>query len=624
MIDYLLAHWVILAASAGAIAALVGGFLLWRRHEQSLPDSYFLRWLTNDQKTALKRASVNFTETVLNAGEPGILISAKDFRRARKALKAHVAAIEEQRAGQVHEAVLTFALPNGKELARLKTTVEGKINWFTRWKLSRAVREVLMPSVKTNIVIHLSRGYPAAPIVDESFHVFLYSSPQASTSVRPPQRVLGLSPARRNALQPCGVGVPIIDNLTDFAVAELVDNCLYVNVDVLGSRRESPDYGLLVRVLQKVDEELIADRFLAELVNNINAEDSLAQKPGLENFRVTAEGFSGRRQTVLTSLIREILTPAVNSDVLITNMRGTNQIPLDGDTFRIFFNCSPSGQTVLDVPERLWGYRLLKRGPAFAPSALGLPIVDDSGFIVGELIDNNLYLHQEYIHYGSKLEAALMARLLLEVRRAMRSRLHTSAAAIDTQVTSHFVTECQRQVQIFKNRSKHADAAASQNTLRELLKSARREEFNLLRLQAAPGEELGREFDELLKNKNVTGVTVTNDTIVVTTRTIYCVHPKTKVKYDIGAFEIHIGISSGSVKWFNTTRKVNGGNGAMNAPHVDGKGNACFGNTKDLFPMLISKREFASVVELAIAFVESVNLDDNWGLYITNWPVAAD
>ena len=61
----------------------------------------------------------------------------------------------------------------------------------------------------------------------------------------------------------------------------------------------------------------------------------------------------------------------------------------------------------------------------------------------------------------------------------------------------------------------------------------------------------------------------------------------------------------------------------MNAPHVDENGNACMGNTKDLFPTLIAKREFASVAELAIAFVESVNLDDNWGKFLDRWPIAA-
>jgi hypothetical protein len=142
-------------------------------------------------------------------------------------------------------------------------------------------------------------------------------------------------------------------------------------------------------------------------------------------------------------------------------------------------------------------------------------------------------------------------------------------------------------------------------------------------LQAAPAEEIGREFDELTQLANVVGVKVEGDKIVVSTDVLYCVHPKTHVRYEIGAFDIHIDISRSIVQWVNKTRKVAGGSGQMNAPHVDPHGNACLGNTKDLFPQLIHKREFASVVQLAIAFVEAVNVDDNWGAYIVNWPVAS-
>jgi hypothetical protein len=38
--------------------------------------------------------------------------------------------------------------------------------------------------------------------------------------------------------------------------------------------------------------------------------------------------------------------------------------------------------------------------------------------------------------------------------------------------------------------------------------------------------------------------------------------------------------------------------------------------------MLIKKREFASAVQLAIAFVESVNTSDAWGKGISRFPEA--
>jgi hypothetical protein len=60
----------------------------------------------------------------------------------------------------------------------------------------------------------------------------------------------------------------------------------------------------------------------------------------------------------------------------------------------------------------------------------------------------------------------------------------------------------------------------------------------------------------------------------------------------------------------------------MNAPHVYSDGHACLGNVEDLFPELIAKRDFASALQLAIVFIESVNVNDSAGKKIDHWPVA--
>jgi hypothetical protein len=267
---------------------------------------------------------------------------------------------------------------------------------------------------------------------------------------------------------------------------------------------------------------------------------------------------------------------------------------------------------------------MIKREEAFAPSAHGVPLIDDNGFIVGEIVGRNLYLHMHYIHFGAKLEAALAAKLLLEVRKEVQAAaVEADEDAIKRRVAEHYVQECTRQYAVGKALKVSAgDLAAAQSDFHGHLRGALLEEFDLLRLQAAPAEEIGREFDELTQLANVTGVKVEGDKIVVSTDVLYCVHPRSHVRYEIGAFDIQICTSTNMIKWFNKTRKVSGGSGKMNAPHVDPNGNACMGNTKDLFPALIQKREFASAVQLAIAFVEAVNLEDNWGAYITNWPVA--
>jgi hypothetical protein len=93
--------------------------------------------------------------------------------------------------------------------------------------------------------------------------------------------------------------------------------------------------------------------------------------------------------------------------------------------------------------------------------------------------------------------------------------------------------------------------------------------------------------------------------------------------HEIGAFDIQIPTNGSSdIRWFNRTRKVDGYREGMNAPHVWAAGNACLGNTEALFPKLTAKRDFASAVQVAVAFIEYVNVDDPAGKLIHHWPYA--
>ncbi|MBI4533895.1 MAG: hypothetical protein HY711_08090 [Candidatus Melainabacteria bacterium] len=624
---------VILASTGTVLIVLIGLLIFWRyRHIlKHRPDSYFIRWLSKEQKSRLSQASVPFTTTAVEPGEEGVLLSCRNLKRALKVLKAQIVETFVLHDKQIHEIVLTVSLPKIPPLRQYTVTVKSELaGWYYRWycgrKIARVVRDVLLPSIKTNIVVHLDPRSTCVPNIDENFHVLLYSSLKQDSSVHPPGKLFGVPVLfKSQAYLPSLQGIPIIDGATNFAVAELVDNCLYLHLDMLGDiANNSPQLGLLARVLERVDEELIADRVLADILKATNIQNNSVDTD--KSHAVEVAGFSGRRETVIASLVRDILLPAVKSNIIVKNCQGHNETPVSDGAFRVFFFSSPIGSPYLETPESLWGHRLLKRGLAFVPSAMGLPIIDDAGFIVGELVDGNLYLHQEYIHCGSKAEAALLARLLVEVRHELSEAASATSESLTKLIANHFDNECLRQANACAAHPVSLsvpELTKQRISLRKLVKDTHLAELHLVRFQAAPQEELGREFDELLKLANVTDVKMTNDALVVSTRTLYCVHPKTKQKHEIGAFEIHIYMGRNAIKWFNKTRRVHGGRNNMNAPHVDENGNACFGNTKDLFPMLISRREFVSAVELAIAFIESVNLDDNWGKFLGHWPIAA-
>ncbi|PZM83368.1 MAG: hypothetical protein DKT66_09415 [Candidatus Melainabacteria bacterium] len=625
-------------ALAGTGVFIVAGLLAFAQHYLHLffgrpgtPAQVFVRWLTEEQKEKLRLASIPYTQTSAGAGEDGVSFSPQSFARAKRLLKARVVEVFPSSGRAFEEAVLAFGERRDPALSGFRTEVAGSLKWYdlkgrlNRRRLAALVDDALMPSVKKDIVVHLKNGQPAAPATDGKFHLYLFSTPQnLAGGVHPPQRLMGAQMSTgQTVFGASGTGVPIIEPNTNFALGELVDSNLYVHLDLVTRKNLKARAGLLLRILQQVHGELAADKFLEDLIASVKAENQAVENADTSEFRVEGEGITGRRLVVLSSLVREILTPVVNSNVIIRDCNGLNATPVNDGNFRIFMHSSPIGAPCLTAPERVWGHRMLKRETAFAPSAHGMPLIDDNGFIVGEIVGRNLYLHMHYVHFGAKMEAALAAKLLLEVRKEVQGAVDADNSVITRKVADHYVQECTRQFNAGKSKKVSAsDLNTAQATFHEHLKGALLEEFDYLRLQAAPAEEIGREFDELTTLANVNGVRVDGNLIVVSTDVLYCVNPNTGLRHEIGAFDIHIDISTNMIKWFNKTRKVPGGNGNMNAPHVDPNGNACMGNTRDLFPQLIHKRELASAVQLAIAFVESVNVADNWGAYITSWPVA--
>jgi hypothetical protein len=608
--------------------------------------SYVVRFLTSEQKDALKRAGIPFETVRLSGGIEGVRFGAIQSKRVLRTLNAKLVSSFAS-SNKCDEVILHFVPAADSELRDFKVSVDGKLRSNKRTVVA-AVRDLLMPSVRKNIVLHTA-CVKAAPIRDDDFHVFLHSAESGSANVNTPEQIW-YAPVSSGyqSFPPSGRGVPFIDATSNFVVAELIDNCLYLHPDVLCDREDrkrnavtqffvdrgwsrwfSPQLGLLVRILQNVKEELVADQYLTEIINTLKSDGLVTDRSAAERYTVTTEGLSGRRQEVFQSLVRALLLPVVTSYVRIVHCGGRVRSPAAaGGPFNIYIASSPSGSQLLDTPTSIWGYRLLKSEKAFVPSTQGLPVVDDQGFIVAELLDSNLYLHSSFIHYGTKAEAALLARILLEVRKELTGMTGLTPAELDRRVAKHFESECERQLAYGVVPANRVDAVKAelrqtQSNYRTLLKSAVAAESELYRVEAAPTDELGREFDALLRIPKVKDVKVTRDHIVVSTDILNCTDPRDRVAHEIGAFEIFIPVNqNNAVIWKNMTRRVDGDYRNMNAPHVNNEGLACLGNVKDVFPALIAKREFAAAIEVAIAFVESVNVDDKWGKHINRWPLA--
>jgi hypothetical protein len=636
-ISFIMSHIMLIGMStlaAASVGSALGLYASHRRKVKNTPESYFVRGVTEEQRQALANASISFATSQVD-WQTNVMFNSMYLKEVLKTLHARVACEFPLQGKKLHEVILHFVPEKDRELNRIKVRFDGKSGCPNN-RVVAIVRDILMRDLKRPIVVH-NVSNTADPVDDGAFHIFLHSAPSGSAHTKHPAQIWSApNVSSAYAYNPSQQGAPFVDESTGFFVGELIgDNNLYIYADVLNNSARThegffrrlwkklkpwgPDarLGLLVRVLQQIKQDLHAEQCLKEIIARLKAEGALTESA--QERQVEMRGFKGRREEVLRWLVRDILAPAANSDVVVTNCAGSTQAPVADNKFRVFFNSAPSGKPFMDVPDRFWGYRLHKRDKAFAPSAVGKPIVEDGGHVVGELVDRCLYVHQELIQYGTRAEAALVAKLLLEVRKELLAG-NSIDAVVERQIFDEFMRHRQASAQS-KNKGGQPELRAAQGEFHAAIRSALAAQSDLFRTEAAPNEELGREFDDICKIPKVTDVKVTKDHIVVKTSNLYCTDPRTNLVHDIGAFEIQIPVNGhDGVRWFNKTRRVM--KSAMNAPHVNSEGNPCLGNMKDVFPTLIARREFASAIEAAIAFVESVNVNDSWGTHINQWPVA--
>lgn len=356
----------------------------------------------------------------------------------------------------------------------------------------------------------------------------------------------------------------------------------------------------------------------------------------------------GRREAAsrtVKALVSAILLPAINTNVRVAQCNGLSRSPrADGD-FHIFLYSSPEGSPILDTPKNAWGCSVPQNNKkAFAPTLLGLPVVDESGVVAAELLQHNLYIHYDLVKFGTYSETVLLAHLLLAVVRELANFDTLTVAGLEARVVDHFCNQCSNGV---RNNTRAVNAGATNTrtantqatnltTVSEADLIAAREEFigvfaraagiqtEYFRLDWQSKNAFGREYDALLANQKVRDVRLERGKLKVDTETLYCVDPRSGRRHEIGQFEIIIPLGGGasSIRWMNKTRVVDTGYAQMCAPHVLDSGKACLGNLKEVLNQLLAGGEYAAAVEAAVAFVEAVNVEDGWGSTVHHWPLA--
>lgn len=326
----------------------------------------------------------------------------------------------------------------------------------------------------------------------------------------------------------------------------------------------------------------------------------------------------------------------------------------DSKKFHIFIWSAPypGKKEKKKTPVSMWDIIVDCSDLSLCDSDEGEPIIDSRGCIVGELVGNNLYIHHDVCHYGSKNELDIF-RFILEATIEEIHPISPEEQKIkEEKRRKRFEEDRIRSRELFvKANSKRLEKTIEKKrkeiyTFEERVDVLQQEIIKLVRRSADAQRSLDqmeifkpealkvyeKEFDNLLSIPDVVKIEVVDETIKVFTNMIYIEWEGVVKK--IGEFLILINTVTGSIKFLNLTNNGNGpgyilpqGYDASRSynrhhPHVNKDGEACLGNMTDAIPRYIGEYQYSVVALLAIKFLKSVNTDDDAGKGIKWWPNA--
>ena len=494
------------------------------------------------------------------------------------------------------------------------------------------LKNILLPVVEKDIVIHHGGGGIALPERRQNFNIRFFSVPEETQSHQAPGSIWGIPNPTAGCprFEPSGRGAIIADDEdAQIPLAEILDNNLYILYD-LGLKNEN-ELKIFERLIQEVALELSSP---------------IGEKPSEKRFVVKTATWNGQNRDDFVDIIKEEFVPKIKKNVVLGVPHGNRQGPKGDNRFFIWVWSSPtlmSAQKTAQTPVTMWGVPGACRDPSFPPTYEGYVIHTSEGFAAAELIGNsNLYIHFDAVHNGDTNEKRIFSKILEETllslsaspeeQKKQRDNFFKEQLAAARKKYQKFCVE--RETKELEEATKTLKANEGQvrlhqKALVDFIRSCRELGQKIEFLQKTGVEKEKKhleEFDRICAIEKVERVTVSESIIDVFTDTLYCQDPRSKIVHEIGAFNIKIFVNGDEncIRWFNMTRRVNGYEGEMHAPHVFHTGKACMGNTAEAFPQLIAQYKFAACIVLAIQFIESVNTDDPAGRHIDKWPQAKE
>ena len=315
--------------------------------------------------------------------------------------------------------------------------------------------------------------------------------------------------------------------------------------------------------------------------------------------------------------------------------------PVDDGVFRIHVWSAARDSGFTEAPAQLFNHRVQTRGEAFIGSSLGLPIYSSEGWMVAELVGDNLYLHCDIGTNAESDDSAVIAEILARAEKLLalpsEERMRHLARARELareQAQRNFLRlaagDSMAALEAAENGARTAVSAEAQ--AREAFIEAQRALSQTSRIHAVDQARLSQErerfsaeFDEIRQMPQVEEVRVGRSSMEVFTKTLTCTHPQTGREHEIGRFRIVVYFDgrNGGVRWFNLNAPKEIGGQRMQGPLIREDGSAWALSMTEVFTDFLIERSFHIVVSLAIQFVESPDPEALGVRWINRWPAAA-
>ena len=349
-------------------------------------------------------------------------------------------------------------------------------------------------------------------------------------------------------------------------------------------------------------------------------------------FAVTINSWDGREEykAVLLDIARRILAPVVRKNIKIYVPHGDPRRPsTDSSCFHVWIWSSALYGYHYTPPDAMWGIPTTCRDSMdLAPWMEGDPIVTEEGDEIGAYNQANAYLYFGAVETYTPNGVLLLERIFQAIAAGLSGEGDETPMDV---ICDQYVKACSQRANRLIDGAKtelghhHSQLEEARRMIHQSTVAitecqkilASHEQFET-ELQ----ERLRVEFEGMGRIPMVDRVMWRRNNLCVTTKDLFCIDPRDGAERHVGRMRIMIDQNTSSLVFHNLTHRIKGYQDDMNAPHVFADGRPCLGSLNETVGALMGSYEWSALIQVCIAFLESVNTEDAAGRHVHKWPLS--